>query len=50
MNKESWQLLKEQKRYSKSTNVKEMAKKLKMVSLKIHEGAQIRKKNQNLSK
>ena len=39
--KESWQVVKKQKSYSKSKNVKEMPKKLKFFSLKIHKCAGI---------
>ena len=38
---ESWQLVIKQKSYSRSNNVKKMPKKLKIVSLKIHKGAEI---------
>ena len=43
--KESWQLVKKQKSYSKSKNVQRMSKKLKISSLKLHKGAGIKKKN-----
>ena len=48
--KESWQLIKKQKNYSKSNNVKKMPKKIFNFSLKIHKGARILKKPQNFSK
>ena len=40
----SWQLVKKKKSYSKSKNVTEMPKKLKIIRLKMHEGAGIFKK------
>ena len=39
--KESWLLVKNQKNYSKSKNVKKMPKKVKKFNLKIHKGAGI---------
>ena len=48
--KESWQLIKKQKSYSKSKNVKKMPKKVNTFSLKIHKGAGIFKNLQKLSK
>ena len=50
MKKESWQLVKNQKSYSKSKNVKKMPKKLKNFSLKIYKGSGVSKKYQILSK
>ena len=47
---ESWQLVKKQKSYSKSKNVNKIPKQIKIFSLKIHKGAGIFTKPQDLSK
>ena len=44
MRKELWQLLRNQKSYSKSRNVSKMPKKFKIFRLKIQKGAGILKK------